>query len=268
VSSRGGTRLHPDAGGGGARGESNDLQPTGAAAHRDDRHALGSAARSRRRARAIRCRAPPARARAPADAASGTTDCPPGRASGSHQGRARGGQEPASDRPRPELNGNTNGTRRGAMVAIHRAFGGLAIVGTRVIRAFAGRDAETGALSLGLDEACPVHDFPRCGPASHSIRRSTSRAAASTRSPWRSSSRASCGAADEGRTAWRPRADSRRGSHWTLSLSRAATVRVATAVGSAASRVSALRNAADDEDGRDDAPERMIRLLTPGPSGN
>ena len=67
------TRLHADAGRGGARDKSNDLQPAGAAAHRDDRHALGSATRPGRRARAVREGAASARSRGRAPTA------PPGR---------------------------------------------------------------------------------------------------------------------------------------------------------------------------------------------
>jgi len=117
------TRLYADAGRGGARGESNDLQPTGAAAARDDRHAMGSAARSGRRARAVRKGATSACSRARADGVSGTTDCYPRRARASHSGRAREGQEPAPDRPRPERDPDADRTWRRAVVALDGAGG-------------------------------------------------------------------------------------------------------------------------------------------------
>jgi hypothetical protein len=113
--------LHAHPGRRGARGQPLDVRPAGAAAARDGRHAVGNAARSRRRARAARERATSARSRARADGAAGTTARRPGRARASHSGRARERKEPAPDRPRPERESDADRARRRAVVALDGA---------------------------------------------------------------------------------------------------------------------------------------------------
>ena len=115
------TRLHADAGCRGARRESIDLRSAVAAVARNRRHAVGHAARSRRRARAVREGATRARPRAHSDGAAGETCRRSCRARAAHPGRECQRQEPPPDRPRAQRHRDADRPRRRAMVAINRA---------------------------------------------------------------------------------------------------------------------------------------------------
>ncbi len=148
-------RLHPNAGGRGARHQPLDLQPTRPAVHRHDQDAAGRPLDSSRRAQAGSRRAAPISPKAQGSFSPARASC--GRAAGDHRPhprRARRRQEPRSDRPRPQCKQDGDSARRRTLVAIHSPFCRLAIVRTDVVQVPVSQRHGTGAISLPLAEAC------------------------------------------------------------------------------------------------------------------
>jgi hypothetical protein len=121
--SRGGAsraaRLHPDAGGRGARRQPLNVRPARASAPRDGRDAVGHAPRARRRARAA-----PRRTATTGSQAHPTADARPARSLGARDrrqnpGRACQRQDPRRYRKAPQRRRNANGSRRQTVVAIN-----------------------------------------------------------------------------------------------------------------------------------------------------
>lgn len=204
------TRLYPHPGRRGARHQPLHVQPSRPSLRRHRRDALGRTPDPGRRARTPARRMAPGTAQATGSLSAGRSAF--GRSARdrrAHPRPARRRKEPRADRPRSQRRRDAYSTRWRTLVAFHRAFCPLAIVHAGVIRPPSRPATQNWCTFVALGRSLLMHDFSRCRPASLSIPRASAWSAAeSTHSPPRSLLRSSCRAADEGRTALRPRGDS------------------------------------------------------------